>query len=144
MAPGFWSRSSRWFVCGVWGDAGEQETIDVTRLNPSWISTVGDMISTTQDLHTSISALLGGMLLPAQLLAEMWTWHPTGISNIDYGLGVFVLNTDSGGIVISHNGAAVGTPHDLVCVANPGHHNTALRRASRRPVLCGRLGRVGN
>ncbi|MEU0507446.1 hypothetical protein [Nocardia sp. NPDC005998] len=49
------------------------------------------MISTTQDLHTFISALLGGKLLPAPLLAEMCTPHPTGIPNMDYGLGVFVV-----------------------------------------------------
>ena len=47
------------------------------------------MISTTQDLHTFISALLGGKLLPAALLAEMCT-RPTGIPKMDYGLGVFV------------------------------------------------------
>ncbi|MER6943788.1 serine hydrolase domain-containing protein [Nonomuraea sp. NPDC000554] len=89
-------------------DAGEQKTIDITRQNPSWISSGGDMISTTQDLHTFISALLGGKLLPAPLLAEMCTPHPTGIPNMDYGLGVFVVKTDGGGTVISHNGAAVG------------------------------------
>ncbi|MEO3853795.1 serine hydrolase domain-containing protein [Acrocarpospora sp. B8E8] len=89
-------------------DAGEQKTIDVTRQNLSWSSTGGDMISTTQDLHTFISALLGGKLLPAPLLAEMCTPHPTGIPNMDYGLGVFVVNTDGGGTVISHNGGTVG------------------------------------
>ncbi|MGW0064503.1 hypothetical protein ACWDTT_31840, partial [Streptosporangium sandarakinum] len=35
-------------------EAGERKTIDVTRQNPSWVSTGGDMISTTQDLHTFI------------------------------------------------------------------------------------------
>ncbi|GIH21613.1 serine hydrolase domain-containing protein [Rugosimonospora africana] len=88
-------------------DAGQQKTVDITRQNPSWISAGGDMISTTQDLHTFISALLSGKLLPAPLLAEMCTPHPTGIPNMDYGLGVFVLDTD-GGTVISHNGAAAG------------------------------------
>jgi D-alanyl-D-alanine carboxypeptidase len=88
-------------------EAGEQKTIDITRQNPSWISSGGDMISTTRDLHTFISALLGGKLLPAPLLAEMCTPHPTGIPNMDYGLGVFVVKTD-GGPLISHNGAAVG------------------------------------
>ncbi|WP_305782588.1 serine hydrolase domain-containing protein [Symbioplanes lichenis] len=83
-------------------------TVDVTRQNPSWLSTGGDMISTTQDLHTFISALLGGRLLPAPLLAEMCTPHPTGIPAMDYGLGVFVVTTDGGGTVISHNGAAIG------------------------------------
>ncbi len=89
-------------------DGGEQKTVDVTRQNPSWISSGGDMISTIQDLHTFISALLSGKLLPARLLAEMCTPHPTGIPNMDYGLGVFVLTTDGGGTVISHNGASVG------------------------------------
>jgi D-alanyl-D-alanine carboxypeptidase len=89
-------------------DAGERKTVDVTRQNPSWISAGGDMISTTQDLRTFFSALMGGRLLPAPLLAEMCTPHPTGIPNMDYGLGVFVVTTDGGGTLISHNGAAVG------------------------------------
>ncbi|MEV5893555.1 serine hydrolase domain-containing protein [Nonomuraea fuscirosea] len=103
-------------------DAGEQKTVDITRQNPSWISTGGDMISTTQDLHTFISALLGGKLLPAGLLAEMCTPRPTGIPNMDYGLGVFVLTTDDGGTVISHNGAAVG--HAALMYATPDGRKT--------------------
>ncbi|MFC4536555.1 serine hydrolase domain-containing protein [Sphaerisporangium dianthi] len=101
---------------------GEQKTIDITRQNPSWISTGGDMISTTQDLHTFISALLGGKLLPAPLLAEMCTPHPTGIPNMDYGLGVFVLATDGGGTVISHNGAAAG--HAALMYSTPDGRKT--------------------
>ncbi|MEW1841483.1 serine hydrolase domain-containing protein [Nonomuraea angiospora] len=89
-------------------DAGEHKTIDITRHNPSWVSTGGDMISTTRDLATFISALLGGRLLPAHLLAEMCTPRPTGIPNMDYGLGVFVVTTD-GGTLISHNGGTVGS-----------------------------------
>ncbi|MCK2218142.1 beta-lactamase family protein [Actinomadura sp. ATCC 31491] len=100
-----------------YADAGEQKTIDITCQNPSWISTGGDMISTTQDLHTFISALLGGKLLPAELLAEMCTPRPTGIPNMDYGLGVFVLTTADGGTVISHNGAAVG--HAALMYSSP-------------------------
>jgi D-alanyl-D-alanine carboxypeptidase len=91
-----------------YGDGDEQETVDVTRQNPSWISSGGDMISTTQDLHTFISSLVGGKLLPAALLAEMCTPHPTGIPNMDYGLGVFVVTTDGGDTVISHNGGIAG------------------------------------
>ena len=89
-------------------DAGESKTVDVTRQNPSWISAGGDMISTTRDLGTFLAALLGGDLLPAPLLAEMCEPHPTGIPDMDYGLGVFVVNTDGGGTVISHNGGMVG------------------------------------
>ncbi|WP_331744289.1 serine hydrolase domain-containing protein [Kitasatospora sp. NBC_01300] len=137
-------------------DAGEQRTIDITRQNPSWISSGGDMISTTRDLHTFISALLGGRLLPAPLLAEMCTPHPTGIPNMDYGLGVFVVTTDDGATVISHNGAAVG--HAALMYSTPDGRRTltaalncvddadlsiggAFQQATRRlvaEVFCGR------
>ncbi|MBY8856413.1 beta-lactamase family protein [Nocardia sp. CA2R105] len=91
-----------------YADDDRQQTIDITRQNPSWVCTGGDMISTTADLAGFISALLGGKLLPAPLLAEMCTPHPTGIPDMDYGLGVFVLTTEGGGTVICHNGAAAG------------------------------------
>ncbi|MFE3316918.1 serine hydrolase domain-containing protein [Nocardia sp. NPDC059195] len=88
---------------------GQEQTIDVTRHNPSWNPCGGDMISTTEDLATFISALLSGKLLPAELLAEMCTPHPTGIPTMDYGLGVFVRDLGpDGGIVITHNGGHAG------------------------------------
>lgn len=83
------------------------ETIDVTCHDPSWISTGGDMISTNRDLTAFLSGLLGGRLLPAALLAEMCTPHPTGIPGMGYGLGVFVQET-KGGPVITHNGGIAG------------------------------------
>jgi len=90
-------------------DAGEQRTVDVTRHNPSWISSGGDMISTTRDLHTFIAALVDGRLLPPPLLAEMCTPRPTGIPGMGYGLGVFVQDVGtSGGTVITHNGGIAG------------------------------------
>lgn len=103
-------------------DGGAQRTIDITRQNPSWISSGGDMISTVRDLGTFISALLGGELLPGSLLAEMCTPHPTGIPNMDYGLGVFVLTTAGGRTVISHNGAAVG--HAALMYSTPDGRTT--------------------
>ena len=87
---------------------GQSRTVDITRQNPSWVSAGGDMISTTEDLHTFIAALTGGRLLPDELREEMFTRRATGIPNMDYGLGVFVLTTDDGTTVISHNGAAAG------------------------------------
>ncbi|SEG99040.1 D-alanyl-D-alanine carboxypeptidase [Nonomuraea solani] len=83
---------------------GQEKTADVTRQNPSWISSGGDMISTPQDLHTFISALVGGKLLPTGLLAEMCTPE----SKVGYGLGVFVQETEGGGTVITHNGGHGG------------------------------------
>ncbi|NNH74053.1 beta-lactamase family protein [Nocardia uniformis] len=84
-------------------DADEPKTADVTHSNPSWISAGGDMISTPEDLHTFISALVSGKLLPADLLAEMCTPE----AKVGYGLGVFILNTDTG-TLITHNGGHGG------------------------------------
>ncbi|MFH7595339.1 serine hydrolase domain-containing protein [Streptomyces racemochromogenes] len=83
---------------GVW------ETRDVTRSNPSWISAAGDMISTTRDLHTFFSALMGGRILPGPLLDEMRTPHP----KLGYGLGLFVQQTEAGATVYTHNGGMWG------------------------------------
>ncbi|MCO1658881.1 serine hydrolase domain-containing protein [Pseudonocardia humida] len=99
-------------------DADQQKTVDVTRQNPSWISSGGDMISTTQDLHTFISALMGGTLLPAPLLAEMCTPHPKA----GYGLGVFVQDTACGGTVITHNGGIAG--HAALMYSTPDGSKT--------------------
>ncbi|MGW5384327.1 serine hydrolase domain-containing protein [Nocardia sp. NPDC003963] len=98
-------------------EAGEVKTVDVTRHNPSWISSGGDMISTTRDLHTFISALNSGELLPAELLAEMRTPHSTGIPGMDYGLGVFVRDIGDGRTVITHNGGGAG--HGALMFSTP-------------------------
>ncbi|MCP2257454.1 D-alanyl-D-alanine carboxypeptidase [Streptoalloteichus tenebrarius] len=140
-------------------DAGQQRTVDVTRQNPSWISTGGDMISTTQDLHTFISALLGGRLLPAPLLAEMCRPHPKS----GYGLGVFVQDTGCGGTVITHNGGISG--HAALMYSTPDGGRTltaalnyvddaamslaeAFQKATRRLVqevfCCGQAGSGGD
>ncbi|MFH8573646.1 serine hydrolase domain-containing protein [Streptomyces sp. NPDC017993] len=100
-------------------DAGRQKTVDVTRQNPSWISTGGDMISTTLDLHMFISALMGGKLLPAPLLAEMCKPHP----KVGYGLGVFVQDAgENGGTVITHNGGMAG--HGALMYSTPDGSKT--------------------
>ncbi|OXM51908.1 alkaline D-peptidase [Amycolatopsis alba DSM 44262] len=75
--------------------AGQWKTVDITRQNPSWASSAGDLISTTEDLHTFFSALLGGKLLPAPLLAEMRKPHPKGA----YGLGLYVQETSCGTVL---------------------------------------------
>ncbi|MFE7566534.1 serine hydrolase domain-containing protein [Streptomyces sp. NPDC057539] len=85
-------------------DAGQWKVADTTRFNPSWISAAGDMISTSQDLHTFFSALMSGKLLPSPLLAEMRTPHP----KMGYGLGVFVEELDGGGTILQHNGGFWG------------------------------------
>ncbi|MFJ8041176.1 serine hydrolase domain-containing protein [Kitasatospora sp. NPDC096147] len=84
-------------------DGEEWRTVDVTRSDPSWISAAGDMVSTTRDLHLFFSALLGGRLLPAALLAEMRTPHTT----FAYGLGLIVEETEAG-TLYTHNGGFWG------------------------------------
>ncbi|MEV0647568.1 serine hydrolase domain-containing protein [Phytomonospora sp. NPDC050363] len=85
--------------------AEDAEIVDVTSQNPSWVSTGGDMISTTRDLHVFISALQRGELLPAELLTEMNTPE----AKVGYGLGVFVQDApDGGGKIITHNGGISG------------------------------------
>jgi D-alanyl-D-alanine carboxypeptidase len=103
-------------------DDGRERTVDITRQNPSCISTGGDMISTTKDLHTFIAALLSGRLLPDDVLAEMCAPHPTGLPNMDYGLGVFVLTRDDGSTLISHNGGGFG--HAALMYSTPDGRTT--------------------
>ncbi|HEX7308831.1 serine hydrolase domain-containing protein [Lentzea sp.] len=101
-------------------DAGEERTVDVTRLDPSWISSGGDMISTTRDLSTFITALVRGELLPAPLLVEMLDVHP----KVGYGLGVFVQDSGSGKLV-THNGGAFGHAALMYTTADGGKTLTA-------------------
>ncbi|MFE4369759.1 serine hydrolase domain-containing protein [Streptomyces sp. NPDC056835] len=100
-------------------EAGRQKTVDITRQNPSWISAGGDMISTTQDLHTFISALAGGKFLPAGLLAEMRTPHPES----GFGLGLRVQDAGpNGGTLLFHNGGAAG--HAALMYSTPDGSKT--------------------
>lgn len=95
-------------------DAGQEKTVDITRQNPSWVSAGGDMISTTQDLHRFISALMGGKLVPGPLLDQMRTPYP----EVGYGLGLFVQDGTApsspfpkpscGVTVVHHNGSVQG------------------------------------
>lgn len=84
-------------------DDGQVKVVDVSRQNLSLLAGAGDAISTTQDLHTFISALMSGKLVPGPLLAEMRTPH----GELGYGLGLFVqdLGPNCGGIIYSHNGS---------------------------------------
>ncbi|MFI5660003.1 serine hydrolase domain-containing protein [Streptomyces sp. NPDC051684] len=87
-------------------DAGQVRTVDVSRQNPSWVDAGGDMISTTEDLHTFISALARGELLPAPLVAEMSKPHPAS----GFGLGLRIQQTtpDGGDTLLFHNGGHSG------------------------------------
>ncbi|MEU1720380.1 serine hydrolase domain-containing protein [Nonomuraea sp. NPDC005692] len=84
----------------------KDKVIDLSRQNLSLLTGAGDLISTTQDLTTFFSALNGGRLLPAELLAEMRTTIPTPLPGQDYGLGIWAQDLGSGcGTVYQHNGS---------------------------------------
>jgi D-alanyl-D-alanine carboxypeptidase len=102
VVPGAWPRIPGPHAHGYYRYQGQ--TIDVTRQNPSLLFAGGDMISTTQDLHTFFSALQGGRLLPGPLLAEMRTPHP----KVGYGLGLYVEDAGCGVTVLRHNGSTIG------------------------------------
>ena len=89
------------------------QIVDVTRQNPSWVGAGGDMISSTRDLQTFVSALVSGRLLPAPLMAEMRVPHP----EMGYGLGLFVQDGTTptpfpppscGAPVLTHSGSVQG------------------------------------
>ncbi|MEW2354883.1 serine hydrolase domain-containing protein [Spirillospora sp. NPDC029432] len=83
-------------------EAGQEKTVDISRQNLSLLAGAGDLISTTRDLQTFASALNGGRLLPASLLAEMRKPNPA----MGYGLGLFVQDLGPNcGTVYQHNGS---------------------------------------
>lgn len=106
-------------------DDGAERTVDVSEHNPSWISSGGDMISTSQDLQTFLTALVTGRLLPAELLDEMRTTTPTPIPGMAYGLGVFVQELGEHGTVITHNGGAAGYAALMYCTPDGRRSMTA-------------------
>lgn len=81
---------------------GALKTVDVTRVNPTWASSAGEIVSTTKNLDRFLTALLDGRLLPADLLAEMRTGHPDS----GYGLGLQSLDAgpECGGLYQGHTG----------------------------------------
>jgi D-alanyl-D-alanine carboxypeptidase len=87
-------------------DNGQFTVLDATRLNPSWAGSAGALISTTRDLDTFISALLGGRLLPAALLAEMKA--PSRYAPYGLGLAALDLGPTCGGVHYGHDGSIHG------------------------------------
>ncbi|MFB7252307.1 serine hydrolase domain-containing protein [Microbacterium sp. NPDC056234] len=103
-------------------DDGEARTVDVTEQNPSWISSGGDMISTSQDLQTFITAIATGTMLPDDLRDEMCATRETPVPGMGYGLGLFVQDLGESGTVLTHNGGAAG--HAALMYATPDARTT--------------------
>jgi D-alanyl-D-alanine carboxypeptidase len=84
---------------------GIPELVDFTEMNPSLFGAGGEMISTAKDLNRFFTALLGGRLLPAHLLAEMKTQGIEGGKS--YGLGLAWRQTKCGVRVYGNDGDAM-------------------------------------
>jgi D-alanyl-D-alanine carboxypeptidase len=114
-------------------DAGEWTVTDVSRQNPSLLAGAGDLISTAEDLSTFISALLGGKLLPAPLLADMLTPH----GKLNLGLGLWIQDLGPGnGTIVHHNGGAPGG-YGALMISTPDGRKTltaALTTGDRDPA----------
>lgn len=85
--------------------AGEDHLVDYTEMNPSVMGAGGELISSTKDLNRFFAALLGGRLLPDQLLAEMKT--PGIEGGESYGLGLAWRDTTCGIKVYGNDGDAL-------------------------------------
>lgn len=82
----------------------ELNLLDYTEMNPSVMGASGEMISSTSDLNRFFAALLGGRLLPANLLAEM---KRSGVEDGRYGLGLAWRNTTCDVPVYGNDGDAL-------------------------------------
>ena len=86
-----------------YADGGEWKVTDVSRQNPSLLAGAGDLITTAADLSVFFAALLGGRLLPVELLSQMLTPH----GKLGIGLGMWVQDL-GGTTLVHHNGGAPG------------------------------------
>ncbi|WP_405890573.1 serine hydrolase domain-containing protein [Streptomyces sp. NBC_00133] len=81
--------------------------VDSTRQTVSWAQSAGAVISSTRNLDTFFSALLGGKLLSADRLAQMQQWTPVN-STQGYGLGLRRRDLSCGVSVYGHTGTVQG------------------------------------
>ncbi|WP_158675663.1 serine hydrolase domain-containing protein [Nocardia stercoris] len=87
---------------------GRTELADITELNPSWAGPAGEIISTTADLDKFLSALLGGRLLPPQLLEVMRTPFPVPDRPGGFGLGLVDRRVGPDCDLFGHSGGIHG------------------------------------
>ncbi len=109
IIPGTWPGIPGPYAHGyyTYQDKGATKTVDVSRVNPTWASSAGEIISTTADLDRFIKALQTGKLLSPALLGEMRKWLPLG-GGTSYGLGLQELETPCGTKVSGHTGGMHG------------------------------------
>lgn len=100
---------------------------DVTIYNYSRYFGAGGMVSSGADLNRFFDALLGGRLLPADVLAQMKTTVPAG-RGTEYGLGLMKLNLKDSG-VCAEDIAIWGHGGDL-----PGYNTLSFQNESGKNI----------
>ncbi|NEA98291.1 beta-lactamase family protein [Streptomyces sp. SID13726] len=123
--------------------------VDATEQTVSWAQSAGALISSTRDLNTFLSALLGGRLTSAAQLAQMERWAPAGTGQA-YGLGLRRRDLSCGVSVYGHTGAVQGFytyafaskdgKRSLAAVANTSNNGTVLNTMLRTldSAFCGK------
>ncbi|GGJ29728.1 serine hydrolase domain-containing protein [Streptomyces brasiliensis] len=81
--------------------------VDATRQTVSWAQSAGAIISSTRDLNTFLSALLGGRLMSSARLVEMERMTKVN-STMAYGLGLRRRDLSCGVSVYGHTGTVQG------------------------------------
>jgi D-alanyl-D-alanine carboxypeptidase len=101
--------------------------LDTTRSSPSWAWTAGAIISTLDDVADFHRALFTGRLLGADQQRELLTTVAAG-PNLEYGLGVFKLQTPCGP-AWGHDG---GTPSAVsISLTSPDGSRQAAMMVTR-------------
>ncbi|HZG07006.1 MAG TPA: serine hydrolase domain-containing protein [Streptomyces sp.] len=125
---------------------GGTELVDVTDVNPSIAGAAGEMVSTVDDLHRFLRALLDGRLLTEESTAEMFATVPTEPGNpARYGLGIRTHELSCGVTVWGHGGSIHGSLSGVFATRDGGHaavFNLNGNGGSTAPLLeaefCGR------
>ncbi|MFF4804954.1 serine hydrolase domain-containing protein [Streptomyces sp. NPDC001351] len=88
-------------------DQKDAPLVDATEQTMSWAQSSGAIISTTQDLNTFLSALLGGRLTSPAQLRQMERMVPVSRTQ-GYGLGLGRRDLSCGVSVYGHTGVVQG------------------------------------
>ncbi|KAA8886241.1 beta-lactamase family protein [Nocardia colli] len=114
VVPGHWTGIPSPYARGydAYKEGDVLNAIDVTNQNPSWAYSAGEIISTTQDLDTFITALLGGRLLAPALLAEMRNERRIG-PTAGYGFALVHIERTPHCDFVGHDGGLPGYYSDM-------------------------------
>ncbi len=130
-------------------DRAGAQLVDATDQTVSWAQSAGAVISTTRDLNTFFSALLGGRLTSAAQLAQMERWTPVnsttryglGLRRRDLSCGVSVYGTATGAVqgFYTYSFTSKDGRRSLTALANTSNNGTVLNTMARTldSAFCG-------